>query len=205
MFQAITAIGHLHRNGLMHRDLKPENFLVSTSNVEGMKPRRFQRTIKLADFGLVRNYRDKTGPPLTEYVSTRWYRAPEIVLRSKNYNEKVDIFALACNMAELYLRRPLFPGRTESEQLNTIISVLGTPLQKDWPEGYKLAADLGQTINQSYGKNEPGKLKPLFSQQSQTTISSYISDDAINLLEGMLAFDPAKRFTAQQCLSHPYF
>ena len=74
--------------------------------------------------------------------------------------------------------------------------MLGAPLQKDWPEGYKLAAELGQTINQGYGINESGKLKPLFSQQSQTTISSYISDDAINMLEGMLQFDSGKRFTA---------
>ena len=68
------------------------------------------------------------GGPLTEYVSTRWYRAPEIVLHSKNYNEKIDVFALACNMAELYLRRPIFPGRSESEQMESIISVMGAPL-----------------------------------------------------------------------------
>jgi serine/threonine protein kinase len=71
--------------------------------------------LKLGDFGLVRSYKDTVRVKLSDYVSTRRYRAPEMVLRSTTYNEKVDIFALACNMAELYLGRPLFPGRSESE------------------------------------------------------------------------------------------
>jgi serine/threonine protein kinase len=83
----------------------------------------------LADFGLAKEFknRGKSGGNHTDYVSTRWYRAPELVLRSSNYNENVDIFALGCIMAEMYLGRPLFPGTSENDQLTRIVSVLGTP------------------------------------------------------------------------------
>jgi len=90
----------MHKHGFFHRDLKPENLLISPGNV-----------VKLIDFGLAREIRSR--PPFTDYVSTRWYRAPEILLRSTNYNSPVDIFALGCIMAELYLMKPLFNGTSE--------------------------------------------------------------------------------------------
>jgi len=109
----------MHRNGYMHRDIKPENFLLVQSGYD-------KEILKLADFGLVKSLKDKTLP-LTEYVSTRWYRAPEIALSSKSYNQSVDVFAIGCLMAEMYLGRPIFPGRTEADQITAIVSVLGTP------------------------------------------------------------------------------
>lgn len=90
--------------------------------------------LKLADFGLAKDYKTNRGNH-TEYVSTRWYRAPELVLRIQNYSEKVDIFALGCIMAELILGRPIFPGTTENDQLTRIVTVLGTPNRSEWPEG----------------------------------------------------------------------
>ncbi len=89
----------MHKNGFFHRDLKPENLLMTGSSV------------KVADFGLAREIRSR--PPFTDYVSTRWYRAPEILLRSNIYNSPVDIFALGCIMAELYLLNPLVAGNNE--------------------------------------------------------------------------------------------
>lgn len=89
-------MAHMHRNGFFHRDLKPENLLV------------YNNVVKICDFGLAREIRSR--PPFTDYVSTRWYRAPELVLRSVSYNSPVDIFALGCIMAELYTQMPLFPG-----------------------------------------------------------------------------------------------
>jgi len=86
----------MHKHGFFHRDLKPENLLVQDD------------LVKIADFGLAREIRSK--PPFTDYVSTRWYRAPEILLRSTDYNSPVDIFALGCIMVELYNYRPLAPG-----------------------------------------------------------------------------------------------
>jgi len=96
--------------------------------------------------------------PLTEYVSTRWYRAPELILASKFYNEKVDVFALAANMAELYLGRPIFPGRSTNDQFETVVSILGAPKQSDWPDGYRLAQMAKTSIPQSYGNTDISKL-----------------------------------------------
>ena len=91
----------MHKHGFFHRDLKPENILYSKK--DGI--------IKLIDFGLAREIRSR--PPYTDYVSTRWYRAPELLLHSTNYNSPVDIFALGCIMAELYMLKPLFNGTSE--------------------------------------------------------------------------------------------
>ena len=104
MYQAISAIAFLHKSNLMHRDVKPENFLV-VSNEDGGPVSRsvFSIGIKLADFGLVRSYKDGRTNPFTDYVSTRWYRSPELCFRSTNYNEKIDVYALGCTMAELFL------------------------------------------------------------------------------------------------------
>jgi serine/threonine protein kinase len=94
-------------------------------------------TVKISDYGLVRDI--KSNPPFTEYISTRWYRAPECVLRSRGYSYLVDIFALGCIMAELYTLRPLFPGASELDQMNKICQVLGTPSAREWPDADRLA------------------------------------------------------------------
>lgn len=104
VFQIASALSYMHKHGFFHRDLKPENLLISSDNV-----------VKLIDLGLAREIRSR--PPFTEYVSTRWYRAPEILLRSTNYNSPVDVFALGCIMAELYLMKPLFNGSSELDQI----------------------------------------------------------------------------------------
>ncbi len=89
--------------------------------------------VKIADMGLAREIRSR--PPYTDYVSTRWYRAPEVLLRSTNYNSPIDVWACGAIMAELYTFRPLFPGSSEPDELFKICSVLGSPSQKTWPEG----------------------------------------------------------------------
>merc|ERR550537_1682277 len=89
MYQTQQALHHVHKNGYFHRDMKPENLLYSGD------------TIKLADFGLAREIRAR--PPFTDYVSTRWYRAPEVLLRSQSYNSPLDVWACGCIMAELTL------------------------------------------------------------------------------------------------------
>lgn len=98
--------------------------------------------------GLAREIRSR--PPFTDYVSTRWYRAPELLLRSTNYNSPVDIFALGCIMAELYTLTPLFAGANEVDQLNKIVKILGTPDKNDWPEGYKMAQAKGILLADNY-------------------------------------------------------
>lgn len=102
IMQIANSLEYIHSHGFFHRDVKPENILIYKKT-----------TVKLGDFGLVKEIRHPT--PFTEYVATRWYRAPENVLGSRSYNYPVDIFALGCIMAELYTFKPLFPGTSEMD------------------------------------------------------------------------------------------
>ena len=177
-FQALQGLAYMHKNNFFHRDIKPENILISGDQV------------KLADFGLAKEI--KSDPPFTEYVATRWYRAPEVILNSKTYSSPIDIFALGAIIAELYLNAPLFPGKNASVQMNKICEILGTPNQNEWPEGYALAKEINYKFPQFRGK----KLKNVIKNASES---------AINLLELMLNFNPSKRPSAIKCLQHPFF
>ena len=101
LFQTLQGLAYMHKKNYFHRDLKPENLLC------------YNQTVKIADFGLAKEC--DARPPYTDYVSTRWYRAPEILLRSPDYNAPIDIFALGAIMAELFTMRPLFPGQSEQD------------------------------------------------------------------------------------------
>lgn len=178
MYQTLQGLAYIHKNGFFHRDMKPENILMSDDKV------------KIADFGLAREIRSK--PPYTDYVSTRWYRAPELLLRSTNYNSPVDIFAAGWILAELVLGRPLFAGTSEADQLMKVFTVLGSPSKTEWPEGHKLAAKLGYK----------------FPTLAKTPLADLMPDtpvDLIDLLEKMLIYDPNNRPTAQQWLEHDFF
>ena len=177
-FQALQGLAYMHKNNFFHRDIKPENILISGDQV------------KLADFGLAKEI--KSEPPFTDYVATRWYRAPEVILNSKTYSSPIDIFALGAIIAELYLNTHLFPGKNAQVQMNKICEILGTPNQNDWPEGYALAKEINYKFPQFRGK----KLK---------NVIKNASENAINLLELMLNFNPNKRPTAVKCLQHPFF
>ncbi|XP_067621603.1 uncharacterized protein [Eurosta solidaginis] len=179
LFQVLTGLAFMHRHGFFHRDLKPENLLCSGPEL-----------IKIADFGLAREIRSR--PPFTDYVSTRWYRAPEVLLHSTNYGSSIDLWAMGCIMAELYTFRPLFPGSSEVDQLFKICSVLGTPDKNDWPEGYRLA----NTIHFRYPECVKVPLNTIVTRSSQS---------GLDLLEDMLRYDPDKRPTAQQSLKYAYF
>jgi serine/threonine protein kinase len=134
----------------------------------------------------------KCKTPNTDYVATRWYRAPEVILKSKTYNAPIDVFAVGAIMAELYNNKPLFPGKSEFDQMSKICEVLGTPSQTDWPEGYTLASKITYKFPNWKGQ----RLKNLIPRASEI---------AINLLEALLAFNPSKRMTASQALQHPFF
>ncbi|XP_076714021.1 serine/threonine-protein kinase MAK isoform X6 [Callospermophilus lateralis] len=161
------------------RDMKPENLLC-------MGP----ELVKIADFGLARELRSQ--PPYTDYVSTRWYRAPEVLLRSSVYSSPIDVWAVGSIMAELYTLRPLFPGTSEIDEIFKICQVLGTPKKSDWPEGYQLAS----SMNFRFPQCVPMNLK---------TLIPNASNEAIQLMTEMLNWDPKKRPTASQALKHPYF
>ncbi|WAR23955.1 CILK1-like protein [Mya arenaria] len=114
IYQVLQGLAFMHKHGFFHRDLKPENLLCSGPDC-----------VKVADFGLAREVRSR--PPYTDYVSTRW--APEVLLRSTNYNSPIDMWAVGCIMAEMYTLRPLFPGSSEIDEIFKVCTVLGTPKQ----------------------------------------------------------------------------
>ena len=178
VYQTALGLAHMHKHGFFHRDLKPENLLMHKDSV------------KIADFGLAREIRSR--PPYTDYVATRWYRAPEILLKSTNYNSPVDIFALGCIMAELYTFSPLFRGTSEADQLYKVCSILGTPTQSSWSEGFRLASQMAFTF-------------PQFNPVPLETIIPNASEEAIQLISEMIKYDAHKRPSAQQVLQHPYF
>ena len=179
IYQTLQGLSFMHKYGFFHRDIKPENLLLTNDK------------IKIADFGLAREIR--TLPPYTEYVSTRYYRAPECILKSTNYNSPIDIWALGCVMAEMYLHPlPLFYGTNEKEVLYRICSILGTPNHDNWPEGVQLA----------YMKD----IK--FPNCNKIELEDIIKDastDAIDLMKRMLKWDPKKRETAENLLRHKFF
>ncbi|KAK7944863.1 hypothetical protein WMY93_000591 [Mugilogobius chulae] len=168
MFQVLTGLAFVHKHGYFHRDMKPENLLC-------MGP----ELVKIADFGLAREIRSQ--PPYTDYVSTRWYRAPEVLLRSSSYNSPVDVWAVGCIMAELYTLRPLFPGNSEVDEIFKICQVLGTLKKSDWPEGFNLASSMNFRLIPN------------------------ASEEAVTLMKDMLQWDPKKRPSALQALRYPYF
>lgn len=178
-FQILQGLSYIHKNGFFHRDMKPENLLC-------MGP----ELVKIADFGLAREIRAK--PPYTDYVSTRWYRAPEVLLRSSTYSSPIDLWAVGCIMAELYTLRPLFPGNSEVDEIFKICQVLGTVKKPDWPEGYHLAS----AMNFRFPQCVPTHLK---------TLIPNASSEAITLMKDMLQWDPKRRPTAVQALRYPYF
>ncbi|KAI1717374.1 protein kinase domain-containing protein [Ditylenchus destructor] len=179
IYQVLQGLSYMHRNGFFHRDMKPENIMCNGPEL-----------VKIADFGLAREIRSR--PPFTDYVSTRWYRAPEILLRSTSYNSPIDLWALGCIMAELYMLRPLFPGTSELDQLFKIITILGTPPKEEWPEGYKLAAAMNFRFHQCTGV-------PL------NSIVNTISDDGMKLMRDMMMWSPEKRPSASSSLKYAYF
>jgi len=181
IYQILRGLKYIHSAGIVHRDLKPENILVNGKNCN----------IKIADFGLARGVSD--GCNLTEYVITRWYRAPEVMVCAKQYDREVDVWSVGCIFAELLLRRELFPGNNHFEQLSLIFSILGTPSQhelewitsedaKDWVNHLKFQN--GHDLRKIFKNGEP---------------------EAIDLIQQMLQINPARRIKVEQALSHPYF
>ncbi|KAJ2961994.1 hypothetical protein NQZ79_g2759 [Umbelopsis isabellina] len=125
VYQILSGLAHVHNLGIFHRDMKPENLLIdNTPFCDGSHSRNIV-TVKIADFGLAREM--KSRPPYTEYVSTRWYRAPEVLLRSSAYSFPVDLWAVGAMFAELITLRPLFPGQSEIDQVFRICELLGNP------------------------------------------------------------------------------
>jgi len=174
MWQILSGVDFLHSHRIVHRDLKPQNILVSNDG-----------TVKLADFGLARIY--DFSSLLTTVVVTLWYRSPEILLGT-TYATPVDIWSCGCIFAELYMRRPLFPGEYEVDQLGKIFNILGTPSEAEWPPS-------SSVVREAF---------PIRSSRGLDNLIPEMDAQAKDLLRRMLAFNPARRISASDAIWHPY-
>ncbi|KAJ8521579.1 hypothetical protein ONZ45_g1744 [Pleurotus djamor] len=184
LYQVLRGMKYVHSASVIHRDLKPGNLLVNADC-----------ELKICDFGLSRGYDavpDDNASHLTEYVATRWYRAPEIILAFRRYNTAIDVWSIGCIFAELLTGKPLFKGKDYVDQLNKILDVLGTPEEAVIK---RIASDKAQ----AYVRSLSFKKKIPF----QTIIPS-ADAQAVDLLTKMLAFDPLDRITVNEALEHPW-
>ncbi|GKY93737.1 cyclin-dependent kinase 5 [Mayamaea pseudoterrestris] len=181
LYQLLTGVAYCHHHRVLHRDLKPPNLLI---NREGQ--------LKLADFGLARAF----GIPVRSYtheVVTLWYRAPDVLMGSRKYSTPVDIWSVGCIYAEMANGRPLFAGTSESDQLDRIFRLLGTPTLADYP---------GIVDLPDYSPDMPPYPKP---KGGFASLVPSLDESGIDLLSRMLQYDPARRITAQQALEHSFF
>ncbi|CAI5730662.1 unnamed protein product [Hyaloperonospora brassicae] len=185
MYQMLCAMKYVHSANVIHRDLKPSNVLVN-ANCE----------LKICDFGLARGVFPEEELELTEYVVTRWYRAPEIMLGCMKYKCEVDVWSMGCIFAEMMSRKPLFPGQDYIDQLHLIMNALGAPNDQDL---YFLSnARARKFMNAEYQKRGPNPTKSLAQMFADAP------PDALDLLQKMLVIDPNKRITVNDALAHPY-
>jgi len=187
VYQLLKCLKYLHSIKLLHRDMKPSNLLLN-SDCE----------VKVCDFGLARildednTSSSKQQQVLTDYVATRWYRAPEILLGSNHYTKGVDMWAVGCILGEMTIGNPLFPGVSTMDQLDHIVKVTGYPTQEEIrsirsPFATTMLGSIYHTSNKSFQELFP-----------------VLEDDAADLLKNLLQFNPAHRLDTEKALEHPY-
>ena len=183
LYQILRGLKYIHSANVLHRDLKPSNILLNTNC-----------DLKICDFGLARiadPLHDHTGF-LTEYVATRWYRAPEVMLNPKSYSKGLDMWSVGCIFAEMLSNKPLFPGKHYLDQVQIILNVVGSPSPDD-------LATIGNEQARRYVQALPYRPTVPWS-----TMYPSASPKAIDMLDKMLAFNPHKRIAVEEALAHPY-
>ncbi|KAL9439481.1 hypothetical protein AB3S75_025027 [Citrus x aurantiifolia] len=179
LYQLLRGLKYVHSASVLHRDLKPSNLLLNASC-----------DLKIGDFGLARTTSETDF--MTEYVVTRWYRAPELLLNCTEYTAAIDIWSVGCILGEIMTREPLFPGKDYVHQLRLITELIGSP--DDASLGFLRSDNARRYVRQL----------PRCRKQQFATRFPNISSGAVDLLEKMLVFDPNKRITVEEALRHPY-
>lgn len=186
IYQLLKTLKYLHSAEILHRDMKPSNLLLNSDCL-----------MKVADFGLARSIlmlekEQVSKPVLTDYIATRWYRAPEILLGSTKYTKGVDMWSVGCILGELILEKPIFPGNSTMNQLERIIAVLGRPTPQDVAA---TNSQFAETMLDSLGRFAPKTFQDLCPKASP---------EAIDLMMNLMKFNPNERMSAEQALNHPY-
>lgn len=183
-YQILRGLIYLHSANVVHRDLKPSNILVN-KNCD----------LKICDFGLSRGFAaDEDDPTLTDYVVTRWYRAPEVVLLASEYTKSIDVWSVGCICAEMIGRKPIFTGKDHLDQIKKILQIIGTPTE----------ADLDWLPKKTAARNFIAKV-PVAQKQAWSAIYPKASRNACDALEAMMTFHPMRRPNVTQCVELEYF
>jgi len=201
LWQTLKALKYMHSASLLHRDMKPSNLLLNSDCL-----------MKVADFGLARSLKDKDGETeladkpdpviLTDYVATRWYRAPEILLGATNYGFGVDMWSVGCILGEMIHGKPIFPGQSTTNQLEKIMELTGMPTEATTANISKFAPNMLEAVRSRDlpSENEDPSVRVARFKQTFPTAS----EDALDLLIKLLLLQPEKRITAEESLKHPY-
>ncbi|CAA7019080.1 unnamed protein product [Microthlaspi erraticum] len=180
LYQILRGLKYIHSANVLHRDLNPRNLLVNV-----------KCDLKICDFGLPRDIAEVLDPEMPEYVVTRWYRAPELLLHSSPYTTAIDVWSVGCIFLEMMNRKPLFPSENHTQQFDLVMELIGSPSEED----------LG-----SFNENAKRFLRwlPWLPRQSFSEKFPNVHPLAIDLMEKILKFDPRKRISVEEALAHPY-